>query len=113
MELERERRGDVTVLTLRGDFDRQSVPDVAPDIEQSLSRGEVRLIADIHGVTFMDSSVIAYLLRIRKRVLDEGGMLVLVQPNDIVRRSLRTLGIESMFPLCDDMDSGMAHFADG
>jgi anti-sigma B factor antagonist len=55
-----------------------------------------RLVADLSGVTFTDSSIVAFLLRLAARAEARGASLVvLAQPDGHVRRTLRACEAET------------------
>jgi anti-anti-sigma factor len=59
---------DARVIRISGELDLASVPGVESDIESIVAAAPERLAFDLSGVTFMDSSGIAMLLRAAKRV---------------------------------------------
>jgi len=59
---------DASVIRISGELDLASVPGVESDIESIVAAAPERLAFDLSGVTFMDSSGIAMLLRAAKRV---------------------------------------------
>jgi anti-anti-sigma factor len=56
------------IVRISGELDLSSVPGVEADIEPVLATAPERLVFDLSGVAFMDSSGIAMLLRAAKRV---------------------------------------------
>ena len=65
---EAREESDASVIRISGELDLASVPGVESDIESIVAAAPERLAFDLSGVTFMDSSGIAMLLREAKRV---------------------------------------------
>jgi anti-sigma B factor antagonist len=59
---------DASVIKISGELDLASVPGIESDIEPIIAAAPERLVFDLSGVAFMDSSGIAMLLRAAKRV---------------------------------------------
>lgn len=57
------------------------------------------IVLDFSGLTFIDSSGVSELLRIRDAVAEGGGSLVIVEPVPAVHRVLEITGLLSMFGL--------------
>lgn len=57
------------------------------------------VIVDVSGLTFLDSSGISELLRVRQLVVDAGGSFTLDDPTDSVRRVLEMTGLLQTFGL--------------
>ncbi|WP_435190671.1 STAS domain-containing protein [Streptomyces sp. bgisy126] len=87
----------VRIATLRGeiDYDEQDVLR-----EALLPEGEpvLPVVADMSGVTFLDSSGINMLLTIHQQVSDARGRLRIAAPTDTVRRVLALVGIDAVIP---------------
>lgn len=83
------------VLTLIGEFDLSNAGRLLYELSALADRGEDRVVVDLGGTTFMDSTAIAaFALAYRM-----GLHLVLRTPGHIVRRELEMAGITSLFDL--------------
>jgi anti-anti-sigma factor len=81
--------GDTPVIGLSGEFDLTNAERVRSAIEDTLSRQTSRLVFDVSGVEFMDSSGIALLAYAVRRVQE----VELRNPTSIVRRLMELTGI--------------------
>lgn len=81
--------GDAPVLVLHGQLDLSSVEEVRPVVDELLAREPTRLIVDVGGLEFMDSSGIALLLVIATKLR----RLELRNPSLIIRRVIETTGL--------------------
>ena len=65
----RRREEGVEVLTLSGELDITTVQDVGPVLDDALHSGAGRLVVDLSGVSFADSSALNLLLRTHTRTV--------------------------------------------
>ncbi len=68
MVLSVEHPDGVALLTLQGDVDAGTVEVLRRAIDELLAKGEHRFVVDLTGVPFMDSSGLATLVQLFKRV---------------------------------------------
>lgn len=79
--------GGRVVVALRGELDVMDAEAVAVVLAAAADRGNV-VIADLAGLTFIDASGMAGLVRARRHARHMGGALVLAAPQRQVRRVL-------------------------
>jgi anti-sigma B factor antagonist len=85
--------GDCTaVITVVGEIDMGTVETVRSAITHAVDDGARRLVFDLSGVGFIDSSGIAALLESRALV----GSVALRKPSNIVRRVIETTGLNDV-----------------
>ena len=61
-----------------------------------------RVIVDMSGVVFCDSTGMNVLLSSLRRARERGGQLELAAPRAAVRKILRVTGLDSVFTVLDD-----------
>lgn len=110
MKYERKRLGDVTVLEFSGEFDAARVRTAAPEIDALVDAGEARMVFDLGGLGFMDSTALGYLLKVRERCREAGGDLVLARPSKFFRKTIRTLDLREVFVITESAEEGAGHF---
>jgi stage II sporulation protein AA (anti-sigma F factor antagonist) len=82
-------------VTVRGEIDH----DVTDAFGQALQAGRdtgLRTVADLSGVTFMDSSGINVLVAAHQQLTDAGGWLRIAAAQEPVLRILRIVGQERL-----------------
>ena len=79
---------EVSVVAVVGEIDLAT----AAQLRECLSTLAGRVVIDLAGVTFLDSSGIAVLVSQRNRLVGVDGGLWLRGPNDMVRRTLEIVG---------------------
>lgn len=74
------------VVTISGEIDIQSGPQLRDQLMGSIRRHSARLALDLSGVTFIDCAGISVLLAARRRAQLEGGSLRVLRASPCVRR---------------------------
>ena len=83
------------LLEFSGEMDHHGARNALKEVEIAIDAALPRsLILDFAGVTFMDSSGIAVVLRVKKRMEETDGDVFLLDPAPQCARVLRTSGIE-------------------
>lgn len=89
-------------LTLRGELDAHSAPELRARLHALIDEGSGRLIVDLAGVTFLDSTILGLLVGALRRMRESGGELLLVYPPEPARRIFAFTGLERVFRAADD-----------
>jgi len=79
--------GGQVVVALRGELDVMDAEAVAAALTAAADRANV-VVVDLAGLTFIDASGVAALVRARRHARHRGGALVLASPQRQVRRVL-------------------------
>lgn len=90
------------ILTARlsGEVDHHGAKEIMAVLDEELDAVlPARLVVDLSGVTFMDSSGIAVLLRAYRRLGELGGAMSVTQAPAQAARVLRAAGLERLFPI--------------
>ena len=83
------------LVSVRGEIDHHTAAAIRTGMDALLfARRPARLVLDLSAVTFMDSSGIAVVLRVKKRMEETDGDVFLLDPAPQCARVLRTSGIE-------------------
>ena len=91
------------VVALGGELDLWSAPQLKRTLSELLAGGRKRLVLDLSGVRFMDSTALGVLVAVDRR-LGADERLALAQVGDEVLRVLEITGIAAgfrIFPTCD------------
>ena len=100
MELRAKSADRNLMLTLTGELDHHGARNAIQELERAIDAAlPKKLVLDFSGVTFMDSSGIALLLRAQQRMeLLEGSLLVCNVPAQ-ARRVLDAAGISRLITI--------------
>jgi anti-sigma B factor antagonist len=89
----------VTVLNLTGRFDAHTAADVATALEKSASVAPARIVVNLSGVNFMDSTALATLVQGMKRCRQGGGDLRLCSLQQPVRIIFELTRLDKAFDI--------------
>jgi anti-sigma B factor antagonist len=111
-EVETSDREGVQVLSIRGELDLNTAPELEGPLEQALATSEPAIVINLTDCEFIDSTGVALLVRAWQRVSDNGtsedGRFVICCPNSQVARLLQITGVETSIPLHDNLDDALA-----
>jgi anti-anti-sigma factor len=68
------------------------------------------VIVDLGKVPFIASLGIRLLVAGAQASTKQGGKMVLMRPDDLSRRILKTTGIDQLIPICNGLDDALASF---
>jgi stage II sporulation protein AA (anti-sigma F factor antagonist) len=106
MAMRGEAEGRRLTLSITGEVDHHQVGRLMGEMESRIDLHlPNQLVMDLGGVSFMDSSGIALLLRGWRRVGELGGSLQVVQVPEQAYRVLRAAGLERMMEIGRKEDS--------
>ncbi len=81
-----EERGDVVVVSPRGELDADSAGDFQNQVDELLKAGWRYFVVDLHKVSFVDSSGLSVLVRLYKRVrIGEGDVHLVQGPSNVMK----------------------------
>jgi anti-sigma B factor antagonist len=96
------------VVSLGGEVDLYTAPELKQELHRLVSEGATRLVIDMSETTFIDSTTLGVLLSVVKRVRPEGGTVVLVCPDRNVRRIFEITLLDRVFAIVDTRDEAFA-----
>jgi anti-sigma B factor antagonist len=103
------REGDAVVATVSGDVDLHNSPELRGALLELLHRGKPRkLVLNLGGVTYMDSSGIAVLVEMLGLLRRGGGKVYLTNLQPRVRSILEIARLNTIFVLTGDEAAALA-----
>jgi anti-sigma B factor antagonist len=102
--LETHDRGDVTVVSVKGEVDLYTAPGLKDRMADLVTSGRHRLAIDLGGVEFMDSTGLGVLIGGLKRCKEAGGSLALIAPREPVLKVLSITGLDKIFTIHETVD---------
>lgn len=82
-----------------GEVDLSSAPLLRARIEELLHLGSRRLVVDLQGVGFMDSSGLSVLVASMKRMAEAGGELAVACSNESILKVFTVTGLDRLFAI--------------
>jgi len=110
MEINVERNGTVAVVAVTGDVDASTAPDLRQQFDDLLGEGQQNFVIDLSGVSFMDSSGLATLGQLFKRVRIGHGDVRLCGLQPEVRRIFELTRLDRVFDVFPDRVGAVASF---
>jgi anti-sigma B factor antagonist len=95
--IEIEKIGDQSVLLIAGDVDLATAPIVINKVESLFREPIARLALDLGGVTFLDSSGIAALLKARTLSVEQGVPFTIASVSTTAKTVIGTAGLVELF----------------
>lgn len=84
------------LVEISGELDLASADDFLSEVSDVVGDGLV-LLLDLSGVTFMDSTGLGALIKVRNRLVDRDGELRLTAASSAVERVLELTGMAEVF----------------
>ncbi|MCP2098646.1 anti-anti-sigma regulatory factor, SpoIIAA [Actinosynnema pretiosum] len=101
-----EERGDWRVVVVTGELDADTVPVLSDHLEETPAR---RIVVDLAGVTFMDTTGLSLVLDWHRRLVDTGAgdfRLASLQPS--VHKLFRLTELVDVMRIHDSVDEALA-----
>lgn len=86
------------VVVLAGELDLADAPAVSAQL-QAAADARGRVVVDMRGVTFIDSTAIGALVGVQRSLGERGGMIVLRNPSHAVVRLLELTALDRLFEI--------------
>ena len=96
------------MLNVKGDVDIYTAPRLRERIIQLADDGMRRILVDLQGVEFMDSTGLSVLVAGLKRLKENDGVLALVVTREPVLRILSITGLDRVFPIYDEVAAAVS-----
>lgn len=89
-------------MSVAGEIDLYTAPKLHSALTSALTEDSpLRLVVDMTGVEFCDSTGMNVLLAAHRRAREFGGDLQLAAPRPAIRKVLQVTGLESVFTVLD------------
>ena len=99
-------QGDHELVIASGEIDLYTAPRLQSELAAVIASAAPasRVIVDMSGVQFCDSTGMNVLLSCLRRARERGGELEIAAPKPAVRKILQVTGLDSVFTLVEDTD---------
>ena len=91
------------VLEVAGEVDIYTAPKLREKLVELIDAGATRLVVDLEGVGFMDSTGLGSLVAGLKRIKERDGEMLLVCTRQSVLKVLGITGLDRVFPVHDSV----------
>ena len=101
-----------TVLAVRGEIDVAAAPGLREQLIALIEDGTDRLLVDLEGVDFIDSTGLGVLVGAVRRARAADGDVRLVCTNSRLRKVFDVTGLDEVFVIADTVDDAVAMAAE-
>ena len=102
-----ERNG-YSVLAVHGEVDVYTAPRFRERLIELVSAGKYRVVVDLEGVDFLDSTGLGVLVGGLKRLRSNDGDLALVCTQSRILKVFEVTGLTKVFEIHDSVDAAVA-----
>ena len=102
-----ERNG-YAVLAVHGEVDVYTAPRFRERLIELVSEGKTRIVVDLEGVDFLDSTGLGVLVGGLKRLRSHDGDLSLVCTQSRILKVFEITGLTKVFTIYDSVDAAVA-----
>lgn len=94
------------VVHLAGELDLYNAEEVRTALAEAIASSPERIVVDMAGVEFVDSTALGVLIEARSKLGRDG--LALAAPQLDTRRTLQVSGLDRHLPVHDTVDEALA-----
>jgi anti-sigma B factor antagonist len=95
-------------IAIAGELDLYSAPSLREQVLKAVNAGQLHLVLDLSGVTFVDSSGFAVMVSAYKRARALGGQMRVCCADRQVSSAMRISGLDRVFEVFPDLAAATA-----
>lgn len=103
-----DTRPPYTILSVTGEIDVYSAPRLREKLVELVGQGHRKIVTDLEGVDFLDSTGLGVLVGGLKRLRSHGGDLSLVCTQPRILKVFEITGLTSVFSISESLDEATA-----
>ena len=111
MQIKERKENDIMIYSVEGDIDINSSPDIRKAFDKTVNSKIMKVIVNLTGVSYIDSSGLATLVEMLKRAKVYGGKLRLTNLAAKVKSLFEITKLERLFDIYDTEEEAKADFA--
>jgi len=102
------RKDRPNVLPLEGEIDLHLSPSIAASLARMFEKKPPKLVVDLSGVTYIDSSGLAVLIEAMQNVEQYGGQFALAGLQETIRVIFEIARLDQVFRIFPDAEAALA-----
>ena len=110
IDFKEEKKGDVLVLKLTGKLDAVSSPTAEKKIFESIHNGQIKLLLDFSGVSYLSSAGMRMIFSTAKKLKTSAGKLVVCGITPNVLDVLKMSGFDHVLEITKTEEEGLHRF---
>jgi anti-sigma B factor antagonist len=100
--------GSRFVVAVTGEIDLFTAPELKSTLVEAIDAGRTRVVVDLTGTTFLDSTALGVLIGTVKRLRAREGRLTLVNTDANIARTFDITGLDQIFTICATREEALA-----
>ncbi|MBN2037540.1 MAG: STAS domain-containing protein [Chitinispirillaceae bacterium] len=111
MKMKIQGKEKVTVLSLEGNIMQEDVTMLRNRLEDLMHNGNIKIILDMHGVSYLSSMCLAVIIDIKNRLGAQAGDLKLADVNQLIKNLFEMTRLIKKIEIYDTVDNAFAAFS--
>jgi anti-sigma B factor antagonist len=107
LRLSDEVRPEATIVAVAGELDVESAPQLDDHLTAAIAGEPTRLVVDLSGVDFLDSTGLGVLIKAYARQRDRGAGFAVVASADRITKVFRITGMDASLSVHRDLESAL------
>ena len=99
--------GPAHVVAVTGEVDLFTAPEFKQRVMAPIAAGVERVVVDLTGTTFIDSSSLGVLIGAHRRLKTRGGELIVACDNEAIVKTFRITGLDGVFTLVPSVEAAL------
>lgn len=96
------------VVAVEGEIDLFTAPELKAALSDALESGRTRIVVDLTGTTFLDSTALGVLIGAVKRLRSRDGALTIVNTDPNIAKTFEITGLDQIFVIRPDREQAIA-----
>lgn len=97
MDFEKVESGSETRISIRGELDALSAPELRPTVDELVEQKAKNVVVDVENLELIDSSGVAVLVSLYKRTRAHGGQMIVIGARNQPLAVFKLLRIDRVF----------------
>ena len=90
---------DTHVVSVTGEIDLFTAPELKAALVEAIDAGRTRVVVDLTGTTFLDSTALGVLIGAVKRLRSRDGVLTIVNTDANIAKTFEITGLDQIFTI--------------
>jgi anti-sigma B factor antagonist len=105
---DRRLDGDTHVIAVTGEVDLFTAPEFKERVMAPIAADVGRVVVDLTGATFIDSSSLGVLIGAHRRLRGRGGRLMVACDVSAILKTFRVTGLDGVFTVAPTVEEALA-----
>jgi len=110
MQVTEKQTNDIMLYSVNGDIDINSSPEIRDSFEKTATKKIMKIVINLSGVSYIDSSGLATLVEMLKKTRGYGGKMRLSNLAPKVKSLFEITKLEKLFEIYDSEEEAVSDF---